>query len=156
MKYLWLLITLLPFVAYAQPTEVEMTPLADHYFVGDEDKLESGVNCFVIEKMKDYEKFFGRTRRADTPHFEKEWMLVLLMPSTKKDIPLKFNKVSMKAGSFIEVYCDLNNLKGGTLTYEHHPIAVCTIPKYEGINKIEFYEENKRGGIHELEIVEVR
>ncbi|MCB9046335.1 MAG: hypothetical protein H6550_09365 [Chitinophagales bacterium] len=126
-----------------------MKKLQGYYFSGNESVLKDGVNCFVIQKKQDFEKLFGKGR-TDTPSFSKEWMLILLMPATKKDIELEFIRVSMKAGTFIEVYCDLNKLRGKLLTYEANPIAVCTIPKFDGIKDINFYEERKKG----LELVE--
>lgn len=137
------------FSAFAQPSPVQMKKLQGYFFSGSESMLKDGVNCFVVQKKQDFEKLFGKGR-ADTPQFSKEWMLVLVMPATKKDIHLDFIRVSMKAGSFIEVYCDLNKLKGKLLTYETNPLVLCTIPKSEGIKTINFYEERKRG----LELVE--
>ncbi len=136
-------------VAFAQPSQVPMRKLQGYFFSGSESILKDGVNCFVVQKKQDFEKLFGKDR-PDTPQFSKEWMLVLVMPATKKDIQLDFVRVSMKAGTFVEVYCDLNKLKGKLLTYETNPIVLCTIPKYEGIKTINFYEERKRG----LELVE--
>lgn len=128
----------------AQPTEVQAKMLSGYYFSGNEDMLKPGPNCFVISKRQEFEKLFG-TGRSDTPHFSKEWMLVLLMPATKKDIQLEFNRISMKAGTFIEVYCDFNKLRGKMMTYEAYPIAVCTIPKFPRVKTINFYEERKKG-----------
>lgn len=131
-------------VATAQPTEVQAKKLSGYFFSGSDAMLKEGPNCFVITKKQEFEKFFGKGR-ADTPHFSKEWMLVLLMPATKKDIQLEFNRISMKAGTFVEVYCDFNKLRGKMLTYETNPIAVCTIPRFEKVKTINFYEERKKG-----------
>ncbi len=133
-----------------------MTPMQDHYYIGGDRFLDEDVNCFVLQEMEEYLDFFGKTRRADTPDFSKEWMLILIVPQTKKDIQMKFNRVSMKAGSFIEVYCDLGKLKGKILTYEQYPLAACTIPKYSNIKTIKFYEEKKGGGLIHLEDVTVK
>lgn len=146
---------LLAIAAYAQPQEVTLTPLQDYYYIGSERLLDDRVNCFVLEDREQFEDFFGTTRRADTPDFSKEWMLVLVAPETKKDIMMKFTRVSMKAGNFLEVYCDLGRLKGKLLTYEHHPLAACIIPKYENIRLLKFYEEHKKGGLLHLEDVQV-
>ena len=89
--------------SFAQPTPVQMKKLQGYFFSGSESMLKNGVNCFVVQKEQDFEKLFGKNR-PDTPQFSKEWMLVLVMPATKKDIQLDFIKVSMKAGTFIEVY----------------------------------------------------
>lgn len=143
------LLMLFSLSAFAQPSPVQMKKLQGYFFSGSESILKDGVNCFVVQKKQDFERLFGKDR-PDTPQFSKEWMLVLVMPATKKDIQLEFVRVSMKAGTFIEVYCDLNKLRGKMLTYEANPIAICTIPKFEGIKTINFYEERKRG----LELVE--
>lgn len=141
--------TLCSVVVYAQPTQVQMKKLSGYFFSGSDAILKDGVNYFVIQKKQDFEKLFGKDR-ADTPQFSKEWMLVLVMPATRKDILLEFNRISMKAGTFIEVYCDLNKLRGKMLTYDANPIAICTIPRFAGVKTINFYEERKRG----LELVE--
>lgn len=140
--------------AFAQPTEVPMKKLSGYFFSGDESKLKDGVNYFVIDKKREFEMLFGKGR-ADTPHFSKEWMLVLVMPATKKDIQLEFNRVSMRAGTFVEVYCDLNKLRGKLMTYQANPIAVCTIPKYESVKKVNFFEE-RRKGLEPVASIEVR
>lgn len=130
--------------AYAQPQQVQMRKLQGYYYNGSDARLKSGVNCFVITEKKDYEKHFG-TGRGDMPDFEKNWILILVMPATKKDIFLDFNSVSMKAGNFIEVYCDFNKLRGKQLTYETNPLAVCMIPAFDNVNVVNFYEERKKG-----------
>ncbi len=135
----------------AQPRQLKLTNKSGYYFSGNDSKLKDGVNCFVVNEQKEYEKLFGRKKDID---FEKEWMLVLVMPSTKKDIFLQFNRVSMQAGSFIEVYCDFGKLKGKALTYDTNPLAVCTIPKQEDIRTVRFYEEHK-GKLHLVETVQV-
>lgn len=130
--------------AMAQPTQVQMKKLQGYFFSGSEAMLKKGVNCFVVQQKKDFEKFFGKNR-ADTPSFSKEWMLILVMPATKKDIQLEFERISMKAGDFIEVYCDFGKLKGKGLPYEANPIAVCVIPRYDSIHTVRFYEERRKG-----------
>lgn len=139
-----ILILLFATVATAQPTEVQAKKLQGYFFSGSDAMLKKGPNCFVITKLQEFEKFFGKGR-ADTPQFSKEWMLVLIMPATKKDIELEFKRISMKAGTFVEVYCDFNKLRGKMLTYETNPMAVCTIPRFEKVKTINFYEERKRG-----------
>lgn len=130
--------------ANAQPTEVQMKKQSGYIFVGDEKSLQDGVNYFVLQRKQDFDKMFGKGRR-DGPDFSKEWMLVMVMPSTKKDVQLEFNRISMKAGTFVEVYCDLNKLRGKLNTYEANPIAVCTIPKFPNVKTVNFYEERKKG-----------
>lgn len=135
---------LFSFCCIAQPSEVQMKKLTGYFFSGDESILKPGVNCFVVQKKQEFEKLFGKGR-TDTPDFNKEWMIILLMPVTKKDIVMDFNRISMKAGTFVEVYCDLNKLRGKLLTYEANPIAICTIPKFDKIKTVNFYEERKKG-----------
>lgn len=140
--------------AYAQPSQVPMKKQNGYFFSGKESMLDDGVNCFVITEPKEFEALFGRNR-SDTPHFHKEWMIVLVMPATKKDIQLDFTRISMKAGTFVEVYCDLNKLKGKQLTYEANPIAVCTIPRYDKVKEVNFYEE-RRKGLEIMKSVEIK
>lgn len=138
----------------AQPRRVEMRKLNGYFFSGNESMLKKGVNCYVITSAKEFEKFFGKGR-ADTPHFSKEWMLMLVMPATTKDIKLDFDHVSMKAGNFMEVYCDLNKLKGKHLTYEINPLAVCAIPRFESVKTVNFYERRK-SGLELMSAIELR
>lgn len=152
--FITLSLMLLGFATTAQPTEVQAKKLQGYFFSGNDDILKEGPNCFVITKKQEFEKLFGKGR-ADTPNFSKEWMLVLLMPATKKDIQLEFNRISMKAGTFVEVYCDFNKLRGKMLTYETNPIAVCTIPRFEKVKTINFYEERKKG-LELVTLVEVK
>jgi hypothetical protein len=111
-------------IVAAQPTEVRVKPLKDYYYTGS--------------LPLDFKKFFGETTRPDTPDFSKELMLVLLMPSTKRDAKLDFDRISMKAGQFIEVYCKVRYGKH-KLTYASYPLSTCVIPRYAGITQIHFY-----------------
>lgn len=140
--------------AFAQPQQVQMRKLQGYYYNGSDARLKDGVNCFVIADKKEYIRHFG-SGRSDMPNFEKNWLLILVMPATKKDIFLDFNSVSMKAGNFIEVYCDFNKLRGKQLTYEANPLAVCMIPAFKKIDVVNFYEERKRG-LELAEKVEVK
>lgn len=142
MKKLLLFLLVVSFynAIYAQPTPVEIRQLSNHYYIGTRQQLKDGVNCFVIDNRKDYEDFFGKTDRADTPKFSKEIMLVLLMPASKKESHMAFKKVDMKAGDFVEAYCSLDLNKGKT-PYEAYPIATCAIPRYKGVKKVNFYNE---------------
>lgn len=155
MKQLLFLFSLLAItiIGYAQPKPVEMRMLQDHYFSGDESLLEDGLNTIVLTSRKEYEKYFGTTSRPDTPHFSKEWMLILVLPTTKYDASLIFERVSVKAGDFMEVYCNVDTKKK-RLTYDHNPIAVCVVPKQANINQVDFY--NRRKGLHLLSTVNVR
>lgn len=126
--------------AAAQPQPVEIKRMQDYYFIGNDDELKSGVNCIVLKTRKQFDRMFGTTSRPDTPRFSKELMLVLLMPAGKREAKLEFKRISMKAGGFIEVYCDIDR-KVRPLTYVSNPINTCVIPKYPGITKINFYDE---------------
>ncbi|MEZ5016688.1 MAG: hypothetical protein R2800_06530 [Flavipsychrobacter sp.] len=155
MKYLFVLISLFvaTLITHAQPKPVEMRMLQDHYFAGDESLLEQGLNTIVLTSRKEYEKYFGTTSRPDTPHFSKEWMLILVLPTTKYDASLVFERVSVKAGDFMEVYCNVDTKKK-KLTYDHNPLAACVVPKQENISKVDFY--NRRKGLHLMSTVNIR
>lgn len=126
--------------AYAQPSTVKVRHLRDYHYVGSNQMLElkEGINCFVLTNRKQYEKFFGTTTRPDTPDFANEVMLLLLMRSSNKDAKLAFQKIDMKAGNFIEVYCDVKtNL--GKMTYTAYPTVACAIPRYSNVQIMKFY-----------------
>jgi len=145
------LIVLFTTLINAQPVPVKMRPLSSYYYVekGGE-KLKNGVNYFVIDDRKSFEKMFGRMNRADTPQFSKEIILMMVMPASKKESTLKFERVSMKAGDFVEVYCS-QNLNHHKVNYEMNAIAVAAIPKAPGIKKVIFYDQYMR----KLETVEI-
>lgn len=151
-----LLICLLSFsLCDAQPSEVPMTKVSGYFFSGEQSMLKPGVNFFLVQKKQEFEKLFGKGR-SDTPRFSKEWMLVLVMPQTKKDVKMDFERISMKAGTFIEVYCDLNKLRGKLLTYQANPITVCVIPRYDNVKTINFYEPWKKDELRLVHTLEVK
>lgn len=131
---------LMPFILFAQPVKVPVRPMQDYHFIGDNAALKPGVNCMVITNRKQFEKTFGKTDRPDTPSFANELMLVLLMPETRRESRLYFERISMKAGEFIEVYCKFD-LNIHPLTYRYYPIITCAIPRFAAIHKINFYNE---------------
>jgi hypothetical protein len=133
--------------AIAQPKSVEVRRLESYFFAGDNKELKSGVNYIVVTDRKQFEKLFSSLQRADTPDFSKELMLVMVMPSSRKESRLYFKSVSVKAGNFIEVNCTFD-MNVQPLTYYTNPIAVCVIPRYPSIQKVNFYEE-KHGKYNE-------
>jgi len=147
-----ILILLSVFIAvslHAQPVPVEIRKLDNYYYLGA--PLKPWVNCMVLSDRKQFEKTFGKTSRPDTPDFSKEWMLVLTMPETKHQCDLTFQRISMKAGQFIEVYCGLD-LDKFPLTYKYIPLTACAIPKYKGIHKLNFYNERKMRLLASVEV----
>src|SRR3989442_701763 len=106
--------------ARAQPTEVKVKLLEGYYIIGG-NMLKPGLNCMVITERKTFNKLFGETIRPDTPDFNKEWMLVLALPAGWKENKLAFEKISVKAGNFIEVYCSVKRNEY-PLTYLSYPI----------------------------------
>lgn len=145
----------LHFTLSAQPQPVKIKPLRDYYFIGQGMLLKSGINCFAITDRETFDKFFGKTNRPDTPAFVSEIMLVMLMRESKQDSKLSFDRVDMKAGNFIEVYCS-SNLNKGRLTYTTYPIAACTIPKYKGITKLNFYNSKNMKLVQAVALKEER
>jgi hypothetical protein len=137
--------------AQAQPTPVKMRPLDTYFYVDKKgDRLKNGVNYFVIDDKKSFEKVFGKGTRADTPQFSKEIVIMMVMPSSKMESTLKFERVSMKAGDFVEVYCT-QKLNHHKVSYEMNAIAVAAIPRSPGLKKVIFYDQYMR----RLETVEV-
>jgi hypothetical protein len=146
---------ILPFALQAQPQPVKIRPLRDYYFIGQGMQLKTGINCFAITDREAFDKFFGKTNRPDTPAFANEIMLVMLMRESKQDSKLMFDRVDMKAGNFIEVYCSANMNKG-RLTYTMYPIVACTIPKYKGITTLNFYSSKNMKLIQRVALKEER
>lgn len=134
----------------AQPVPVKMRHLNGYYFAGRGVALKNGVNYFAVTDRKTFEKMFGALNRPDTPNFSKEMLLVMVMPESNKESTLEFERVSMKAGDFIEVYCnqDLNHHR---VNYSMNAIAVAAIPKSAGISRVIFYNQKMK----KLETVEV-
>jgi len=128
--------------ANAQPQQVEARFLQDYYYLGNGMDLKSEVNYFVIANRKEFKKLFGVTHRPDTPDFSKEIMLAIIMKQTKWNPSVNMNKICMKAGGFIEVYCDLDEGRH-QLTYKTYPLKVCIIPRYPSVTKINFYNNWK-------------
>jgi hypothetical protein len=129
---------ILPFALQAQPQPVKIKPLRDYYFIGDGMQLKPGINCFAITDRKQFDKFFGKTKRADTPSFATEIMLVMMMKESNRESKLTFDRVDMKAGNFIEVYVS-SQINEGKTPYKIYPLAACAVPKYKGITKLNFY-----------------
>jgi len=137
-RLIFIMFLLLPCVLKAQPQAVPVRFLQDYYYLGTA-PLSDGVNAFVVTSRKEFKKLFGETKRPDTPDFSKEWMIVLLMPKTKWDAKIDIKDISMKAGSFIEVYTKV--FDGiHKLTYDNYPIRVAVIPRYKNINNVNFYD----------------
>lgn len=150
--YLALVFVCLTCLGYAQPGNVSIRPLQDYHFFS-ENELKDGVNCFVLTNRKQMEKMFGKIDRPDTPDFAKEFLLVMVMPVTKKETRLGYKGISVKAGEFIEVYCDVS-LKGHRLTYDYNPIAVAIIPRYNNVRTIHFFDEKKKRLISSVAVSE--
>lgn len=128
--------------AHAQPQQLEARYLQDYYYLGSGMDLKSEVNYFVITSRKEFKKLFGVTHRSDTPDFSKELMLAVIMKQTNWNASVNMNKVCVKAGSFIEVYCDLDDGRH-QLTYKTYPIKVCIIPRYPNVKRVDFYNNWK-------------
>lgn len=154
MRIIFPLLFILLFSAFtmsAQPVPVKIRQLPTYYFIEKSgERLKNGVNYFVITDRKVFEKMFGKSSRADTPQFSKEMVLVMVMPASKKESTLRFERVMMQAGDFVEVYCkqDLNHHK---VNYEMSATAVAALPKSVGVKKVIFYDQYMR----RLETVEV-
>ncbi|RYD57106.1 MAG: hypothetical protein EOP56_09895 [Sphingobacteriales bacterium] len=136
----------------AQPVPVKMRQLGSYFYIdkGGAQKLKNGVNYFVISDRKSFEKLFGRMSRADTPQFSKELVVMMVMPASKRESTLKFERVSMKAGDYLEVYCG-QDLYHHKVNYEMNAVAVAAIPRAAGTKKVIFYDQYMR----KLETLEI-
>lgn len=145
-----IILLLLPMLSKAQPEKVPVRFLQDYYYYGI-NPLKEGVNAFVVTKRREFEKLFGKTNRPDTPDFNNEWMIVLAMPKTKWNAKIEIDKVSMKAGSFIEIYTHIDDGRR-KFSYDTYPIKVAIIPKFKNVKKLHFYDGKK---LHPLTTLDV-
>ena len=113
--------------------------------------LKQGLNFMVITDRKEFDKTFGVTKRPDTPDFSKEWMLVMAIPPLKKETKMIFEKVSWKAGNFIEVYYSVKK-NIFPVTYTVYPMAIAVIPRHKGISFVNFYEQKSMRMTEKIEI----
>ncbi|MBS1771796.1 MAG: hypothetical protein JST82_02965 [Bacteroidetes bacterium] len=125
-------------IAYSQPGQVPVRRLDNYYYIGTRLNLKNDVNCFVVTTRREFTRFFGETVRPDTPDFSKEVMLILLMPSSDRNTKLSFDKISMKAGGFLEVYCNVKTDKH-KMPYKLAPIEVAVVPRFKETKNVNFY-----------------
>lgn len=138
-RYLVLSLLFLSLAASAQPTTVRMRSL-EGYFILNDRFLERKVNCMVVSDRREFVKLFGLMNRPDTPDFSKEILLVLALSPGKKQSEISLEKVLMKTGDFMEVYCGLR-LDRFPVTYKAYPIVTGVVPRFPGLKTINFYNE---------------
>ena len=138
-RYFMLALLLFPVLLQAQPVQVKARFLQD-YYITDGSLLKPGTNYLVLTSRKTFNKYFGETKRADTPDFSREILLVMALPPQHHDSKLTMNHISMKAGNFIEVYGTVADDKHPH-AYLAYPICMAVLPRYPGINQIHFYRQ---------------
>src|SRR5690606_17962410 len=82
---------------------------------------------------------FSPIIKSKIPDFSKHWFIAIALPPQQRDYQMTVNKVSYKAGNFIEIYIGIDR-KGGKLSYTNYPISTVLIPKYDNIEVVNFYE----------------
>jgi hypothetical protein len=137
--------------AHAQPVPVKLRQMPNYFYIDKSITLKRGLNCIVISEKKMFERMFGKYDRPDTPNFAKEIVLVMLMPASKKESNLKFERVMMKAGDFVEVYSKVR-LNHHTIPYMQNAIAVAALPRIPGVRRVMFYKDEELKLIETVEI----
>lgn len=113
------------------------------YHANEKLRLNKGVNYLVFSKEREFERYFGKSFEEDKPNFNFEHVVVMLTKPTTDQYFLSFNEEAMKAGNFIEIYCNIH-IENHSLPYTDHPIAIAAIPKYFVVEKINFYSAGKK------------
>lgn len=127
----------------AQPQPVKLRMMTG-YTIDPKTLMENGLNFWVLTGQKKFDKLFGIIKGEpplpDAPDFSKEMVIVIAMPPTKSEIRMKYIN-AMRAGNYVEVYCDIK--KTIPLTYTMYPVVVAAIPRIPGVNTINYYENGK-------------
>lgn len=139
----YILLFLVSIESDAQPLHIKLRFL-EGYYANEKMHLKNGVNYMVISNERLFEKYFGKIDKKEKPNFDFEHVVIMMMRPTRKQYFLSFNENAIKAGNYIEIYCNVRKEKH-ELPYFDHPIAIAAIPKYFSVNKINFYsvEEHK-------------
>ena len=113
------------------------------FYLDEKIPLEKGLNFFVLDKRKEFIKHFGLINKPDTPNFRFHHVIVMAMRPTKEQWFLSFEEDAVKAGNFIEVYCNVRHEKH-EITYFDHPIVTAAIPRYFSVRKVNFYDKETK------------
>ena len=127
---------------YTQPQQIKLRMLIG-YHANEKLKLHKSVNYLVFSKEREFERYFGKSFKENKPNFDHEHVIVMLTEPTREQYFLSFAETAVKAGNFIEIYCNVNKEKH-LLPYTDHPIAIAAIPKYFSVNRIDFYSNEKK------------
>ena len=129
-------------LGFAQEQYFKLKPM-EGYFLDSKVPLKEGPNFFVISDRRKFIKYFGNIKKADTPNFDYDHVIVMALPPSKKQSVVGFVPDAAKAGNFIEVYCIMETDKY-PLTYTSYPIVAARIPKYFSVTKVSFYSNDKK------------
>ncbi len=127
---------------YGQPKKFKLRPITGFY-LDEKIPLEKGFNFKIITNRKDFIKHFGLINKPDTPNFRIHHVIVMAMPPTKEQWFLNFEDTAVRAGNFIEVYCNTEHDKH-KITYFDHPIVTATIPRFFYLNTVNFYDNKTK------------
>lgn len=126
----------------AQPLTFQPRML-EGFYLDQKIPLKKGLNFFVITDRREFYKYFGKINKPDTPRFEFEDVIVMAMRPQNRQSFLSFAPDAMKAGNYIEVYCNAKHDKH-KIPYTCYPIAVAAIPRYFSVTAINFYNNEKK------------
>ncbi len=129
--------------AKAQPEPVDFD-LLSNYFIKNTVKFSSGLNCFVITNLAQFNKIFGTAKTSGnsvvTPHFGNNRVIAIAMPPSARETTVIIQKVEV-AGNTTNVHCIVNY--GGNLSYKMTPFVVGTIQRDSFTKTIAFYRDGR-------------
>jgi hypothetical protein len=138
-----LIFLLLNATVKAQPEPVEFTYLTN-YTLKNEVKLGSGINCFVVNNLPQFNKTFVAPKTAGSaaagPNFGSQRVIAAAMAPTMRDTKLIIQKVEM-AGNTLNVHCVVQY--GNNLTYKVKPLQVVSVQRASFIKRIAFYRDGR-------------
>lgn len=126
----------------AQPIKFQPR-IMEGYYLDQKIPLKKGINFFVIADRRAFYKFFGKLNRPDTPSFDYENVVVMAMRPQNRQWFLSFSPNAIKAGNYIELYCNERHDKH-KIPYTCYPIAVAAIPRYFSVTTINFYNNKNK------------
>ncbi|MBS1589582.1 MAG: hypothetical protein JST52_08220 [Bacteroidetes bacterium] len=137
-----LILSIISMQIAAQPRIFNIRRLTGFY-LDSKTPLSKGQNFLVISNRKDFIRQFGQINKPDTPNFQFDYFIALAMQPTREQWFLDFETRATRAGSYIEVYCNIRYEKH-KITYLDHPIVTATIPRFFNVHTINFYDNSTK------------
>lgn len=127
---------------HAQPRKFKLRQLTGFY-LDDKVPLTKGFNFMIITNRRSFIKHFGLINKPDTPNLQYNQVIVMAMPPTKEQWFLSFEDTAVRAGNYIEVYCNVRREKHD-ITYLDRPIVTASLPKFFSVRTINFYDNKTK------------